>query len=134
MADPHHKHYAVHGLALGLLVLGASLHYGWALFHVEHQADAWNAMGAFCRLLFVAVVVYAYRGWTFYPGLWWMAEEALVIGCSSWHIVAPWPRIPGEPQCNALFGYDWGRLGALALLLVAVNLQRFTGTDDDLGG
>ena len=40
MADPHHKHYAVYCLALGLLVLGASLHYGWALFPVEHQADA----------------------------------------------------------------------------------------------
>ena len=131
MADNCHQRSAVYGTALILLVLGASLHYGWALFHVEHQADVWNAMGAACRLLFVAVVVYVYRGWTLYPGLWWMAEESLVIGCSTWHILAPWQRLQGEAQCNALLGYDIGKIGALALLAAAVYLHSLVGAREN---
>ena len=114
-----------------MLALGAALHYGWWLVPAQHQADVWNIAGAAARLVLLTWVLWHRRGLVLAVGLWWALEEALVIGCSAWHIVAPWPRQAGQPQCNALLGYDLGTVGLLAVVVLAATLSGLTGRQDE---
>lgn len=103
-------------MTLFLMVIGVALHYGWPLVPVEHQAQAWNILGAAARLALLTVVVSRYRSWPMLlVGIWWAAEELLVIGCSAAYIVAPWDIPPGQAQCYAIFHYDLGKIGAMAI-------------------
>jgi hypothetical protein len=106
-----------------LIGLGALVHYGWAFFPAQHQADAFNALGAFGRLVlmlfFVGVLWLVYGR----PALillcvaaWWACEELMVIGCSVAYIVSPWEVKPNEAQCSALLQFDLGRLGVFVVV------------------
>lgn len=118
MADSHHRGHAVYGLAL--IALGVLVHYGWAWFPPEHQAQAWNALGAFARLVGVSVAVWFIRSTVArLAAFWWACEELMVIGCSSLYIVSPWEVLPGQAQCSALLQFDLGRIGlALAVFVL----------------
>ena len=109
---------------VALLALGVALHYGWAAFPAEHQAQAWNVLGALTRAaLLLALVWHVRQRWTLLVAAWWLAEETLVAGCSLAYIVSPWPVNPGEAQCSALLQFDIGRVGlaCIALLLLLRN-------------
>ena len=118
MADSHHRGHAVYGLAL--IALGVLVHYGWAWFPPEHQAQAWNALGAFARLVGVSVAAWLIRSTVArLAAFWWACEELMVIGCSSLYIVSPWEVLPGQAQCSALLQFDLGRIGlALAVFVL----------------
>lgn len=103
-----------------LLLALVGLHYGWALAPVEHQAQAWNILGAAARAGLLVAVLWRCRGLVLAVGAWWLCEEAMVIGCSVAYMVSPWPVAPGESQCSALLGYDLGRIGALVLAVLAL--------------
>lgn len=117
MADRDHKRVAVYGTAVGLLALGYALHYGWAMVPGEHAAQVWNICGAVAR---AALLI----PWGFilqHPAVWmvvswWLAEEALVAGCSGLYIARPWPVIPGQAQCSSLLNLDLGIFGSLAVI------------------
>lgn len=107
---------------LALLLLGVGLFYGWAWFPAEHQAQVWNASGALTRAaLLVALLWHVRDRWALLVGTWFLAEEAMVAGCSIAYIVSPWTVLPGEAQCSALLQFDLGRLGlaCVALILAA---------------
>jgi hypothetical protein len=106
--------------ALGLLLLGAALHYGWALFP-EHSALVWNIAGSATRLILLAMLLRQQRGAILGVGLWWACEELLVIGCNAAYIVSPWVVPKGQAMCSSLLGYD---LGTVGLLIVAIGLWR----------
>lgn len=131
MADRGLHVVAVSRTAIALLLAGALLHYGWAWAPAANQADVWNLAGAAARLGLLVTVLWHHRGITLAVGAWWAAEEVLVIGCSSWHIIAPWPRVAGQAQCDALLHYDLGTLGLLAVALLVVNLSRLTGSQTE---
>jgi hypothetical protein len=57
MANRNHDRTTVYGTAIGLLALGAALHYGWALVPPEHAAQVWNACGAVARAALIVFVV-----------------------------------------------------------------------------
>lgn len=124
MADSSNRRHAVYGLALiGLAVV---VHYGWAFVPAEHQAQAWNAFGAFGRLCLLVAVVWRFRSLiVLLAALWWAAEELMVMGCSVAYIVSPWEVLPGEAQCSALLQFDLGRIGALALAVLLVASVRY---------
>jgi len=63
----------------------------------------------------VYVALRVRRGWVLYPLAWWMAEEAMVIGCNAAFIVKPWTVPAGQDMCSSLLQFDLGRLGALVL-------------------
>ena len=118
MADRSHSRHGVYGLAL--IALGILVHYAWAWFPVEHQAQAWNALGAFARLVGVSVAAWFIRSTVArLAAFWWACEEVMVIGCSSLYIVSPWEVLPGQAQCSALLQFDLGRIG-LALAVFAL--------------
>ena len=105
-----------------LLALGVGLHYGWTLVPPEHAAQWWNASGAIVRaVLLVALLWHVKSRWALLVGAWFLAEEAMVAGCSLAYMVSPWVVNPGEPQCSALLQFDLGRVGlaCVALLLLA---------------
>jgi hypothetical protein len=90
------------------------VHYGWALVPAQHQADAWNALGAFARLSLVCAVAWRIRSrLVLFVAAWWAFEELLVIGCSLAFIASPWVVEPGQAQCSALLQFDLGRVGLL---------------------
>jgi len=131
VAHRGHDAHTVYGdtVTLFLLALGVSLHYGWALVPVEHQAQAWNILGAAVRVsLLVALLLRIRSKFAYLVAAWWIAEELLVIGCSALYILAPWEIPPGQAQCYAIFHYDLGKAGALVitvlLALIAVRSDR----------
>lgn len=130
MAHRSDHGHAVHGIAVGLLALCAVLHYGWALAPPENQADVWNATGAATRAALVIAIAMRYRS----AILWvvcafWVAEEAMVAGCSALFIFSPWAVAPGSAQCSALLTFDLGKIGALALVCIAVAYIKSSDTD-----
>ena len=105
--------------SLALIALGVLVHYGWAWVPAEHQAQAWNALGAFARLLGWIGAAWLIRG-TAAPlvAVWLACEELMVFGCSVAYIVSPWEVLPGQAQCSALLQFDLGRLGLLAAVFL----------------
>ena len=107
---------------LALLALGVACHYSWALVPVEHAAQWWNMSGALTRSALVLALLWHVRDrWALLVGAWWLAEEAMVAGCSIAYMVSPWVVPAGEAQCSALLQFDIGRLGlaCVALILAA---------------
>lgn len=122
MADRGDNAHAVPGLAL--ILLGAALHYGWALAPAEHQAQAWNILGAVTRSALLLACVWRVRSlWVLSVAAWWLAEEVMVAGCSALFIAAPWPIGPGQAQCSALLMFDLGKVGAVLLCVLAITCK-----------
>ena len=134
MADSHRRGHAVYGLAL--IALGVLVHYAWAWFPPEHQAQAWNALGAFARLLgWIVGAAWLIRATVARLVAFWLCcEELLVIGCSSLYIVSPWTVPEGQAQCSALLQFDLGRIGICAAVFVLLLYVRFTGARSNSGG
>ncbi len=127
MADQRNHDDSVYRLAVGLLLLGALLHYGWAFVPAEHQAQAWNALGAFARACLLVSLVWHIRSvLVLAVAGWWLAEEAMVAGCSLAYIARPWEVAPGQAQCSALLSLDLGRLGVVAVACIALIALRRT--------
>ena len=102
--------------AVGLLALCAALHMGYLLFAPEDRADAWNAAGAVVRSAFLVALAWQWGG-PILKVVWiWLAEEALVAGCSVAYIVRPWVVPPGQDQCSALVGFDLGKVSAVVMI------------------
>lgn len=121
--DSGHAFYGVALVGLGVLV-----HYGWAWFPAEHQAQAWNALGAFARLLAISALGFVLRSSVArFACFWWACEELLVIGCSTAFMVSPWQVPPGQAQCSALMQFDLGRIGmAAAVLALLLSVRSYT--------
>ena len=125
MADRSHDISAVYGTAVGLLALGAGLHYGWTLVPTEHAAQVWNICGAVARAaLLIAVVYRLTHPLVLTVATWWIAEEMLVAGCSALYIVRPWVVPRGQAQCSSLLGLDLGSLGAMTIMLIVIYATR----------
>lgn len=124
--DSNHRGHAVYGLAL--IALGILVHYAWAWFPPEHQAQAFNAAGAFARLVAVCVAAWFIRSTVArLAAFWWACEELLVIGCSSLYMVSPWEVLPGQAQCSALLQFDLGRIGLCAAVFALWLYVHLTG-------
>lgn len=124
MAGRSNHRHGVYGLAL--IALGILVHYGWAWFPPEHQAQAWNALGAFARFVGVSIAAWLIRGTVArLVAFWWACEELMVIGCSSLYIVSPWEVLPGQAQCSALLQFDLGRIG---LAIAVFGLTRYVNS------
>ena len=121
-ADSSRYNAAVYGLAVA--AAGALLHYGYNLAPVQHQAQVWNIAGALCRFVMLAIILWRVRGLALAPGAWWLAEEALVVGCSTAFILRPWVVPAGQDQCSALLGYDLGKVSAAILMVIVAYLYR----------
>ena len=117
--------HAVHCVAL--IALGVLVHYGWSWAPVEHQAQVWNALGAFARACLVVAVVWKLRSrLAAFVAAWWVCEELMVAGCSVAFIISPWTVEPGQAQCSALLQFDLGRIGVCAVaLLVSASVKAY---------
>jgi hypothetical protein len=119
-----------------LLAGGAAVHMGYAVFPVEHQALAWNALGAAARLALLALFLYPIK--SVYVGLiaaWLVIEELQVIICNTAFAFSPWFVKPGQEMCSAWIGTDLGKFTALAfaLLLLAMPNKVSRVTDGNKG-
>lgn len=111
-----------------LLILGGALFYGWAAFP-EHAAFVWNISGSIARLVLLWSLIWGRGRWFLAVGLWWTAEEAMLIGCNALYILNPWPVKKGEAICSALLQYDLGTIGLLVVALLAWQLARMRARD-----
>ena len=128
-----HGGHAVYGLAL--IALGILVHYAWAWFPPEHQAQAWNALGAFARLLGWIGAARLIRATVARLVAFWLAcEELLVIGCSVGYMVSPWEVLPGQAQCSALLQFDLGRIGLAAAVFALCLAVRSDSVQCSKGG
>ncbi len=134
MADHGNGRHAVYGLAL--IGLGWLVHYGWAFAPAEHQAQIWNACGAFARLVLVMALAWRIRSrLVLFAALWWACEELMVAGCSIAYIVSPWKVEPGEAQCSALFQLDIGRIGIfVAVFILSAIVKSYRYNQERKGG
>jgi hypothetical protein len=109
------------------------VHYGWEWFPAEHQAQAWNALGAFARLVGVSIAAWFLQSTVArLAAFWWACEELMVIGCSVAYIVSPWTVPDGQAQCSALLQFDLGRIGicaAVFILCLAVKADSAQGNN-----
>jgi hypothetical protein len=48
----------------------------------------------------------------------------MAAGCSIAYIFSPWAVAAGEAQCSSLLSFDLGKLGALAMVGVALYIGR----------
>lgn len=109
-------------LALLLLAVGASRHYGWAIFPDEIRGVASKGLGAFAALWLLWIVVYLTRAAAVLAVvIWWSFEELQVVLCTAWYAVDPWPVEVGQAMCSAKAGFD---LGAVGIMVVGVLLWR----------
>ena len=114
---------AIYSIAVGLLLLGGLRHYGIYLVPLEHRAQAWNAAGALCIVALLLAAVWRVRSRLVQAIIaWWIAEEAMVAGCSMWFIYRPWVVSPSDDQCSALIDFDLGRIGLLAITILILLL------------
>lgn len=95
-------------------------HYGYYLAPPELRGHVYNLLTA--ALLFVAVALVAVRvgGWLVWPAGWWLAEEMMIVGCTGWYLIAPWPQT-GD-QCSSLVGADLALVGAAVVAALALKL------------
>lgn len=118
--DPRQGRTAFHGaLPLILLALFALRHYGYEAFPAAIAARVWNIHGAMVMLTLLALIASALtpangplRAVFLGVAAWWAVEEALVIGCNTWWILAPWAKPAGASACYPILHFDTGKLGA----------------------
>lgn len=104
------------GLAVALLLVAVSRHYGWVPVPAEFRGVASKALGAAAALFLLSCVVLAWRDRLVTAAAAYYAfEESQGLGCSVWYMVAPFPVAPGQSLCSALVGFDLGAVG-IALL------------------
>lgn len=111
------------GLAMILLAVGATRHYGWALADAPMRGLASKALGA-VAILCLLWIVYSLSRAAALVLLWWAWEELQVILCSTWFAFDPWPVAQGEAMCSAKLGFDLGALGVLFISLLLLRLSR----------
>lgn len=112
--------------AAALLILCLTRHYLWDLVEPKYQADLWNICGSvvILALLFGRGEAFKATGAAKFVALWWLAEELMVIGCSSLFIFRPWFVQLGTAQCVPLLGYfDLGKLGMLFAAMAAWRIK-----------
>jgi hypothetical protein len=119
VADHYANRSAAVHRALGILALCTATHYGYLLADPGDGAQVWNIAGAVSRSALLLAVVWRWRGVEVVgAALWWFAEEAMVVVCSTAYIVKPWVVPPGQDQCSSLLHFDLGKLGAAVLVCV----------------
>jgi hypothetical protein len=108
VGQPHHVVAAI------LLLTCWVTFYAWGLAPEHLQAEAWNMGGAFGRSMLLLLVVLAYRSAPVTAvALWWVFEDAQVIGCGAgWVVAGPWSVPPGEGRCTGLTGWPMGLIGS----------------------
>jgi hypothetical protein len=104
----------VNRLAALVLVAGYAKHYGNYLAIPEWRADVQNIVEAAIAIAVLSMVAWKWRQ-TLLVAILWIAEEALVIGCSGLYIYSPWERKSDEDQCSGLIGFDLASIGLLAV-------------------
>lgn len=107
--------------ALGLLELLVALHYGYVIFDPADRAQAWNMAGAVARAALLVALAWKWRGPVLWVVAWWLAEEAMVAGCSAAYIIKPWVVAAGQDQCSALIHFDLAKVGAAVILCLLAN-------------
>ena len=124
-------------ITLCVVAFTTVLHYGYVPFPPEDRAQVWNVLGSAARLELLALAVYLLHptraGLRRYAlavvaAVWYVAEEAMVIGCSVAYIVRPWEVLAGQDQCSSLLHFDIAKIGALAaaVLLVLILFSVFS--------
>lgn len=107
---------SLYSLFVGLLILAAVRHYGWALFPVEHRGMASKGLGGITVLTLAWVLVMHVKEAMLLPLVaWWSFEELQVILCSFWYMADPWPVMEGQAICSAKADIDLGAFGILAV-------------------
>ena len=119
-------------LALALLVVVGARHYGWQLAPVEHQADAWNILGAAAVLVgFGAAMLDCKDSVTSLMFAALGAHEVAVIVASVAYIVDPWPMAPGQAMLSSWAGFELAKLGGLLLILALVKVHSTDHVNND---
>lgn len=108
-----------------LLALGIARHYVWPLLPEQLQTSAWQIGAACTAAALVALSTMIAVAWLGAPirssvavGLWWIAEEALTVGCEIAYLVNPITPT-GDERCTAQIG---AKIGTFSLLVVALLL------------
>lgn len=97
-------------LAIALILVGASRHYGWALFDPSIRGIVSKALGGLAILCLLWII--RRDSWqVLLVLLWWAFEEAQVVGCSVAYLIKPWSIAVGQPLCSSLVGFDIGSIG-----------------------
>ena len=104
-------------LALVLLLIGATRHYGWALWPDTLRGSASKMLGALAALCLIGLVVYlAQSRVILLPAAWYAFEETQTAICSAAYMVKPWAVPVGASICSARLDFD---IAAVSVLLLA---------------
>lgn len=118
------------GLAVALLAIGASRHYGWLLADVQHMGVASKALGAIAALCLLAIVWANFSSWLLTPVIvWYGFEELQTAVCSVMFLIEPWHVEAGQSMCSARIGFDIGAVGIAVVGGIAFLWVRSNGTE-----
>lgn len=116
-------------LAALLLLLWASVHYGYKLAPADLQGAWFNVARSASSLVLLGLVLMAmpHRA-ALVIGAGLAAEDAQVVGCGLWWLVDSWP--PGGELCSERIGLPLGAFGLAALGTAAWWLRKKGGDHD----
>jgi len=114
-------------LALGLILIGATRHYGWALWPDSLRGSASKMLGALAALCLIGIVVYlAQSRVVLLPAAWYAFEETQTAICSAAYMVKPWAVPVGTSICSARLDFDIAAVSVLLLALLLWHPVRLT--------
>lgn len=107
-----------------LLFVGMVASYSFEWVAPELAADVWN-IGSSALILFLLMIVAAtYRSWEMVAVCATLAGfKVMVIGCTAWFMVDPWPTVPGQALCSQRLDMPLGVLGLIIAGLLVIELS-----------
>jgi hypothetical protein len=109
--------------SLVLLVVGFLLSYAWYWVPAQFAAHAQNVAGAaltiFCLGL-IGLLLGSAEAWIVVGLL--ASFKAMVIGCTAWFLLDPWPIRPGQALCSARLNWPLGLLGVGAAGIIYLRI------------
>lgn len=119
-------------LAVMMLLIGATRHYGWPLVPSDLGGVASKGLGAAAILALMWIAYHLAGGGRLLLAVlaWWSFEELQVVLCTAAWAIEPWHVPEGAAMCSARAGFDIGALTVIivAALAVAVNSYRSQDT------
>ena len=124
MAAPKSRAEA-YGLAIVLLAIFVTRHWGWDFFPDDLKGLASKGLGGLA-LLAMVWVVYSLSPSRPALGVVLFASvmELQVAICSFAFMRWPWPLMPGQPMCSAKVEFDLGSVGIVAVVWILVHIIR----------
>jgi hypothetical protein len=106
------------------LAAGMAASYAYYSAPPEHAAFVWHVTQSFFIVYLLAVLAMVHKSWEMWAVCVVLAFfRFMIIGCSTWFFLDPWPVKPGDALCSSKLDAPLGVIGLIIAGLLAVGLS-----------